>query len=374
MRRFVLFLLVAAVGHAMLAAPVAAGLIRSVRVDRQSLNVAAGETVTITVHCSGSGHISILVVDRDGFPVRTLANDQSANGSFAVGWDGRDDNGRLVADEAYSLKIRWNGAGKTATYFPADTSQEMTSIPPRAYSRRTATLTYTLPKPSRVHIQAGTTSINPATKKAAGPVMKTIVNREPRTGGTIAEQWNGFDESGSVFLPDLPDFVVAIAAAPLPDNAIITFGNRERRFVDTLADRTGRSLFSSKPRSAHHGWLPTTDDVSPALAIEPLNAGWSPADRAWTASRGKPLRLKLSVRGPTADAFRRQPANIEVFLDGRRIAGPSPKQSDIIDVAPEAVAGVHRISVNWNSDWGPVAANTIQVLLRRDAPAAGAGQ
>ncbi len=310
MRRIVVSLVAVAfcIGAATAAPPSA---IRSVAIDHHSLNVAAGETVTVAIDFARRGLTTIVIVDRDGYPVRTLAKAQAVDGSLSLGWDGRDDRGQLVADEAYSLKIDWRGAEGGDTYFPANTVQPITAIEPRSYSRRSATLSYTLPRPSRVHIQAGTAAIDPKTKKPTGAVMKTVVNREPRIGGPIAEHWTGFDESGLIFVPDLQDFVVAIAASPLPENSVITFGNRERRFVETLASRRGSSLFTFSEQHQHHAGLSTADDTSPALAIEPLNATWSAAEHAWTTKARTPLRLHLSIQGPRPprSANTRQPSS-----------------------------------------------------------------
>jgi hypothetical protein len=372
MRHIVGFLLLSALG---LHTATAAGRpIRSVNVDRQSLNVAAVERATVTIDFAQAGRASVVIVDRDGYPVRTLANAQRASGSVVLHWDGRDDSGRFVADEAYSLKIDWRGAEGTDTYFPANKPAAMSAIETRSYERRTATLVYNLPRPSRVHIQAGTAAIDPKTKRLVGPVMKTLVNREPRVSGTIAEHWNGYDESGGIFIPDLEDFVVAIAATPLPENSIVTFGNRQRRFVDALSTRRGASLFTNRQHQEHHAGLTTADDVSPALVIEPLNASWSAAEHAWVVDGSGTLRLRLRVEGATAATFRRHPATVERFVDGRRVSAPTRKTSDVIEVPLDSSENVRRISINWNSEWGPVAANTIQVRLGGLARAAGGGK
>jgi hypothetical protein len=250
----------------------------------------------------------------------------------------------------------------------------MEAIEARSFDRRTAMLAYTLPRASRVHIQAGTQVVDPKTKAPAGAVMKTVVNREPRIGGTIAEHWSGFDESGAIFIPDLQGFVVAIAASPLPENAVITFGNRQRYFVDTIASRRGVSLFTHSGGQAHHSGLATQDDVSPALVIEPLNATWSSADHAWIKEGETPLRLRLSVGGPTAAAFRAHPATVELFVDGRRIGEPLPKHGDTFEVPLDPGAGSLCVTVNWNSEWGRVAANSIQVRARELVPRTGAAR
>src|SRR5258708_19266812 len=150
------------------------------------MSVSAGETVTVTIYFARRGHTTIVIVDRDGYPVRTLAKAQAVDGSLSLGWDGRDDSGQLVADEAYSLKIDWRGAEGGDTYFPANIMQPITAIEPRSYSRRSATLTYTLPRPSRVHIQPATAAIDPKTKKPPGPVMKTVINPHPPLRGPLS--------------------------------------------------------------------------------------------------------------------------------------------------------------------------------------------
>lgn len=339
-------------------------IIRSVTVSQTSLNVAAREVTTIAIGFAQPGTVTVVLVDRDGYPVRTLAKAQPVGTTASFGWDGRDDRGEVVPDEAYSFRIEWHGSRRSDAYFPADEpAPPMQRIDARSYNRRTATLSYVLPRASRVHIQAGTAVPDLVTKQPAGLTMKTVVNREPRAAGTIAEHWTGFDESGAIFIPDLKDFIVAIAATPLPENSVITFGNAAHRFIDTIAHRRGATLFTHREHGSHHSGLPTADDVSPSLKIEPLNAVWLAPEHVWVMSGSDALRLRVSVGGPTAAAFRKHPATVERFIDGRRLGDAARKTSDVLDVPLDSRSDVQRVSVNWNSDWGPVAANTI--LVRR---------
>lgn len=85
----------------------------------------------------------------------------------------------------------------------------------------------------------------------------------------------------------------------------------------------------------------------------------------WTLTGTTPLRVKVSVEGATASAFRKHPATIERFIDGRRLGDAQRKTSDIVEIPLDDRNDVQRISINWNSNWGPVAANTIQVRRRR---------
>ena len=191
--------------------------------------------------------------------------------------------------------------------------------------------------------------------------MKTVVNREPRGAGAIAEHWNGFDESGSIFLPDLQNFAVAIAASPLPENTVITFGNRDVSFLDRISSRQGSSLFTFKRTSHHHGGLDTPHDVSPQLSMQPLNATWSAANRAWMTT-DREIRVRISPTGPTAQSFLSQPAHLSRFVDGRLIGHPS-KTLSIVTIPLADTKARQLVSINWASDWGPVAANTIAVKV-----------
>lgn len=348
------------------------GAIGNVSLKRETFNPKAGETVGLAVMFRKPGRVSIQVVDRDGFVVRTIAATRAVQGSCFFAWNGRDDAGRVVADEAYSFRIEWWDAKSRELWFPADHPSTPVSIPPRYFDRRSGTLAYTLPRASRVHIQAGSAVFDAAGKAIDGPVMKTIVNREPRSGGMIAEHWNGFDDRGGVFIADLEGFAIAIAAAPLSDGTVIAFGNRERTFVGEVAKRHGVSLFSHRhSTSEHHGGLTTLDDVSPSLQIDPMNATWSESEHAWFV-HGDVVRLRLSLTGPTAAAFAQQPSRLHRFVNGRRV-GETVPVAKIVEVPLQHDQSVQQVSINWRSEWGPLATDTIRVRVADGVAAASRG-
>ena len=336
-----------------------AGAIGRVSLKRETFNPKAGETADLTVVFQKPGRASVQVVDRDGFVVRTIAKARPVQGNCSFGWDGRDDTGRVVADEAYAFRVEWAGAKGRELWFPADQSSTPVSIPPRYFDRRSGTLAYTLPRASRVHIQAGTAVFDAQGKAIDGPVLKTIVNREPRSGGMVAEHWNGFDDRSGVFIADLEGFAVVIAAAPLADGTVIAFGNHERTFVAEAVKRHGASVFSHRnATSEHHAGLTTLDDVSPPLRAEPVNATWSATERAWIV-RGDVVRLRLSLSGPTAAAFAKQPSRIYRFINGHQVGETLPV-GKIVEVPLHADHSVQRVSINWRSEWGPLATDTIR--------------
>jgi hypothetical protein len=347
--------------------PKAGGPSVTVEIERSSFNPTIGDRARIVAAFPAAGRATVLVVDRDGYPVRTLAADREVGVRQGFEWDGRDAAGAVVTDEAYSLKIDWRGGGKTAAYFPANQVFPMTSVPVQYYDRRGATLAYELPAPSRIHIQAGTAVKDPKTGVPVGPVMKTVVNREPRDGGRIAEHWNGLDESGFIYVPDLPNFVISVAATRLPEGSIIAFGNASRNFLEVAAARgaNARSLFTyTAGAHAHHAGLPSLGDTSPPLALVAEGAVWSESDRAWVV-RGAGVRLRLTLGGPAGPPFARQPGKIHRFVNAKLVGtAPAMPQPGTIDIPASRLApGVNTISVNWQSDYGAVAANSIRVRI-----------
>src|SRR5262249_51409694 len=198
---------------------------------------------------------------------------------------------------------------------------------------------------------------------------KTLVNREPRPAGAVVENWNGFDEENTFYIPDLPHFVVAIAATSLPDNAVLATGNRKLNFLDRAASRRGSSLLPTpQVKHAHHRDLTALEDVAPRLKVAPLNAEWSAADKAWQP-REKSLKVSLELDGPSASAFEREPATAYAFVDRSKVVTlRSPHAGDNLSIPlGELAPGSHVIAVNWVSSYGPVAVDVFRVVIGSSA-------
>jgi hypothetical protein len=215
-----------------------------------------------------------------------------------------------------------------------------------------------------IHAQAGSATIDATTKMYTGPVLKTLVNREPRPAGAIVESWNGFDESGAIYIPDLPQFVTAILATELPENAVIAFGNKSSTFLDVAAARSGASLLSPAKVHTHarHYGLVSLEDISPSLVVTPLNGRWDADAKAWTIT-GEPLRLGLRLEGPSARYVARQPGKIIAFVDYVQVLERivrSPTETIDLRLGDDPTE-THVVSVNWQSEYGPLSPNSIRV-------------
>ena len=335
-------------------------ILEAVLVSPSSINPLAGDTVALHVSLARPATIGVQVVDRDGYVIRALPAIDGKAGKNTLTWDGRDDGGAIVPDEAWSFRVVADGG--TDQFFPALTHPAMNGIEPLSFSRTTATLQYKLPAPSRVHIQAGTvTPGSGGSRSEEGPVLKTIADREPRAAGLIAEHWNGFDASGTVYVPDLPGFAVAIAATPLPEQSVITFGNEKRPFLDYAGHRRGKSLFPEQSQSMHHAGLDVFHDLAPQLTLLPAPAAGRSAG-VWTIPARK-LKLRLDAEGPTARTFAAEPGKIYVFVDTKLVATHDAKDAAEPLLASLPDDGEHRIVVNWRSDYGPVAVAVARVRI-----------
>ena len=342
--------------------PAFASELRVARLSKSFFNPSLGQDVTITVAVPMAGRLAALVLDRDGYPIRSLARDQRVcAGDHLLRWDGHDATDAIVPDEAYSFKIDLTDNAQHLTYFPAARpAGPAAGIPVTSYDPGTGIITYRLPVASRVHIQAGTAII--AKGLAEGPVLRTVVERQPRVAGAVIDQWNGLDQSGTITVPEQPHFVMAIAASPLPENAVITVGNRSTTFVDYVLHRRGASLVVPTTAHTHHMGLQTLDDVAPALQVTPRNATWSTTQHAWMLPRTATLEVRVELQGPNATRFATQTQNVLVFLDGKRIDTKIAHDTCLELRVPIENQGVHILAVNWVGTNGPVAVNALRLF------------
>jgi hypothetical protein len=319
-------------------------------------NPVIGQSAQIRLSTPRPGNVTVEILDRDRFVVRTLGA-VPIDKETVVRWDGKDDAGEVVPDEAYAVRARYAGGGSELVYDPgSDFQPQPISIDSTSYSRVDGVLSYRLERPSRVHIQTG--QARPvASGPAQGPVLRTIVDRAPRAGGAVIESWNGMDESGKVYIPDLQHFVVAALAVPLPESSLITVGNRHVSFTDYA--RRHRAATFTRPRRlaaaahAHHQGLNAFEDRSPRLALRPAKGADSPV---WASGTGEGLAFSIQLDEDTAPFFLSQPNSLEVFFDVDRVSRVECRANPcrVRLPASQVPRGRHRLGVNWSSELGPV--------------------
>ena len=338
--------------------------ISRVSTTREFFNPTLRETVSLEIEPAVSGTVRITVVDRDGFPIRHLEEQRAErNRKVVARWDGRDDAGSVVPDEAYSFKVDLVTSAGTETYFPALKPARSFTIRADSFDSVGGILHYNLPVACRVHIQAGSAKFDKA-GNADGPVLKTIVNRAPRAKGAVVEHWSGFDESGTIKVSEMENFVIAIAPTSLPENSVLTTGNRQLSFLGYAESRGGQSLLPRPEhrdhQHRHHAGLSALEDHSPSLNVVPADASWIAEERVWTTAANEMI-VRLDLAGPTASKFAEQPGRIAVFVNQRQVLEVKPASATTITIPLPRGTGDHIVALNWASEYGPVAVNSFRV-------------
>lgn len=339
-----------------------AGLLGDVSVSPAFFNPSIGQLVRISIQVEVGGELRAEILDRDGFQIRQLEPLAVQPGTVELRWDGKDGDGEVAPDEAYFPRLTLQSGTQREVFDPLASHEPRILDDLRGtYSRISATIAYELPRPARVHIQAGQVSGRGADGKAQGPVLKTVVDREPRVGGRVIETWTGNDESGRVYVPDLPHFAIGILATTLPDAALITVGNRNRSFVEyALAHRPAAAV---APRNlaggahGHHSGLSALEDRAPRLSLSMV------APPAPGAAESGPSTIVAELSGPTTEHFLAQPTTVYIFVDERETARiEQPTNPVAISLPLASLDGQrHRVVANWGSSMGPAAVGVLVV-------------
>jgi hypothetical protein len=195
--------------------------IREVVLDKSAFNPSQGDKVRLMYELAQADEVTVRVYDPDGGLIRTLldAAPREAGMHEAV-WDGRDDTGRLVPDEAYTFTIETPSG---AVYDPTTFSGGIVGDITEARFDQDGTITYKLPAASRVLIRLGIHS---------GPMLKTLVDWKPRVAGTITEYWDGRDEDKLMRMLEHKNFTALITYVTLPEATVIAYGNDQETYRD----------------------------------------------------------------------------------------------------------------------------------------------
>jgi hypothetical protein len=168
------------------------------------------DNVRFALTLKNSDDVTLAMVNQDGDVVRTLVDDRAVKAYRTIGlpgvpWDGRDDQGRLVPDGRYRLRITLRRQGRTVIY-PTSILKDTRPPRPRILSigPQTRYGPELLPEaggaPAKIHF-------GPALDKARILIFRTAPGR-PRqvlerdlAPGTTTFAWDGKTEAGRPAAP-----------------------------------------------------------------------------------------------------------------------------------------------------------------------------
>jgi hypothetical protein len=209
--------------------------ISGVSIGAESFNPTRGEKLTLNYTLSRDATTAVKVFDADRQLVRGLPVLARKAGKVSQTWDGKDLDGKVVPNEAYSFTIEaQDSTRRKVAYDPITFSGgEFGNITKGQLDQQLGTMTYQLSQPSRILFRAG---------MLTGELFKTVVDWEPRSSGTVTEYWNGKDEDNLLDVNTIKGSVMVMTYMTLPENSVITIGNDKLKYRDYK-----RSVGSRRP-------------------------------------------------------------------------------------------------------------------------------
>lgn len=318
-------------------AAVAGSPVDAVSVERDLFEPKKGEKATWNVTLRETTNVTATVYDFKGRPVRALLDGaRRAKGPLDISWDGRDDRGHLVPDDAYRLVVQT----PRGDWDPCEKSGGKSVDVRNARFLTDHSLRYTLPVAARVLVRIGV---------RAGPMHRTLIDWEARPAGTHTEPWNGLDESGVVRVHGKERFGAVITYVTFPDATVVTRGSGSIPHAGAVSKgekirACGSGATRPRPRA-------------PRVLIERPDGGDDPG--------AIPLRIDV----PDADRAQLLSDQFEVmfYVDGQFHAEaergyvPLNWEWDVSQLAP----GEHVLTVNISSLGGQVGAASYEVRVDR---------
>ena len=192
----------------------------NVTVSANTINTFASESATIFFTLNGPATVTLKMIPEksgsSGTPIYQTSKTISQAGASYFIWDGRDNTGTVVADDAYLYILEAADGVKAVSYNPsASSSQINVTCTPEAgsnpYRNDPLTIGYSLSLPARVTIKIdwGTGYFKP-------------LDAVPHSPGAYSFDWDGRDSAGNILVTGVRKYCYAMSA--LSENYIITNG------------------------------------------------------------------------------------------------------------------------------------------------------
>lgn len=191
-------------------------------VTTDTIDPAAGETVSINTTLAGNTKVSMLIEDRFGALVRTLVpwTERSA-GAYTDNWDGSDSAGKAVPEGDFYAVMLYDVDGVVKRLDLRESTGGSQYNPNRStlpnsfepFNNKPLTITFSLPRASEVTAFMGRFNANTR--------LVTFLERKPLGRGSHTIVWNGESGQGQLIHPPIGDrFLFGIWGYTLADNAI----------------------------------------------------------------------------------------------------------------------------------------------------------
>jgi len=169
----------------------------------------------IEYNLTTDANVTMQIYTPDNNLIREIKKD-SKKGLNTIFWDGKDNKGEIVPNEAYSTMFIAKTKDKNETLDFRFTGGEVLKALNTKVDRK-GNIFFYLEKPARILVRAGIEN---------GPMLKVIANWVPKNKGFIKLKWNMKDKDNLIDISKL-DFGVSVSAFSLPKMSIITTNNNK---------------------------------------------------------------------------------------------------------------------------------------------------
>ena len=195
--------------------------ISNVSIGRHTIDTSASESSTIFFTLNGPATVTLKIVPEaegpTGTPVFQVSQAAATAGAYSFTWDGKNNAGSVVSDEAYLYILEVTDGIASDNYSPAPPTGTGTvsctqgaSYDP--YKNEPLTIDYSLTQPGRVDLSI----------TWEGQQFK-IMDGVPHMSGSYTHDWDGRNLQGHILTPG--STVDCSVAALLRENYIITTGD-----------------------------------------------------------------------------------------------------------------------------------------------------
>ena len=334
------------------------------RMSATELVFASASKVTYTVHTGQPGKLTVELLTGDGDVVRRLTAPDTRPGDHDLAWDGKDERGQPVPDEAYCARAVLEAAGTSTVDDPCTRTggEVITGIQPSLAAE--GDIVYTLERPARVLIRVGVKN---------GAMLRSLSVWRPRPAGRNLQRWNGFDDSGLVDLRN-DRLALLVTAFRLPDFTVLTIGQDGLEYrswrtaqgwpeqADAPAgNNTAQPLERNGQRIARQHYMARYKDREPRITVSLLDRSGKPlADSAMVPDD---VRVSVDLHAEDRWLLQEQLYEVAFFVNGDFVSEEENGYVPIGWIWSTAAlkSGRHLLTVNLTGFTGRVGTRTMSV-------------
>ncbi len=334
-----------------------------VKLEKTEFSPALGQKLKIAFRTERAGKVKVEIYTSDWDTIKTIEAGPLAPGTHSVVWDGTDDDGETVPDEAYIPLFRLETPEGNFSYDPRKTGGEVLNNLDRKADMG-GNITYTLPKPARTLVRVGTDN---------GPMLRILSDWKPRSGGKIRHRWNFKDRTGKVDFTGL-HYTAAISAYALADYSIITTNNKKEDYLSYFKRKKlscnlpktiqAKMLERNGKRISPHYYRCRIEERTPALNLKITGA--PEKNGVYILGNDKPATVILEMNNDDLALIEKKQYEVSFYVDGTFV---SEAEQGYIPIRwiykPNGLEkGDHVLTVNVTTFDGSVAAESRRFIIK----------